>query len=123
MSAIVRQNRKYRFDHFSFRSGRQARQSRPARIRSSTLLEDGPCYGGVSHAPLLGDGPGTLALSDALASDTPLQLGHLGLATHVNPTLAGTSSAVVGTLQDPLAFVLRQGAQESDEAAIPRLGW
>src|SRR5215831_21063820 len=29
----------------------------------------------------------------------------------------GSSSAVVGTLHDPLALVLRQGAQESDEAA------
>jgi hypothetical protein len=87
----------------------------PARIRSRTLLCDGPCYGGVSHAPLLGDRPGTLALGDALASDSTLQLGQLGLATHVQPTPSGSSSAVVGTLHDPLALVLRQSAQECDE--------
>jgi hypothetical protein len=46
------------------------RQPRPAKIQSSTLLEDGPCYGGMSHAPLLGDRPGALALGEALASDT-----------------------------------------------------
>src|SRR5262249_16996652 len=68
------------------------------------------------------DRPGTLALGDALASDAPLQLGQLGLATHVHPTLAGGSSAVIGTLYDPLALVLRQGAQERDEAAANRRG-
>jgi|SRR5262245_11416529 len=77
-------------------------------------LCDGPCYRGVSHAPFLGNRPGALALGNALASDAPLQLGQLGLATHVHPTLSGTSSAIVGTLHDPPAFVLRQGAQESD---------
>src|SRR5262249_12177913 len=89
----------------------------PARMQSGALLCDRPCYGGVSHAPLLGDGPGTLALGNALASDAPLQLSQLGLAPHVHPTLAGSSSAVVGSLHDPLAFVLRQGAQKRDEAA------
>jgi hypothetical protein len=34
------------------------------------FLCDGPCHGGVSHAPLLGDRPGALALGEALASDT-----------------------------------------------------
>src|SRR5262249_61726540 len=68
------------------------------------------------------DRPGTLALGDALASDAPLQLGQLGLATHVHPTLAGGSSAIIGTLHDPLALVLRQGAQERDEAAADRRG-
>ena len=74
-------------------------------IRSSTLLYDDPCYICVSHAPLPGDSPRTLALADALASDTPLQLGQLGPATHVHPALSGSSSAVVRTLHDPLAFV------------------
>jgi len=73
------------------------------------LLCDGPCHGGVSHAPLPGDSPCTLALGDALASNAPLQIGQLWLATHVHPTLAGSSSALVGSLHDPLAFVLRQG--------------
>src|SRR5215475_11249836 len=102
----------------------QGRQPRPAvcSLRSRTLLRDGPCYGGVSHAPLLGDRPGTLALGNALASDAPLQLGQLELATHVHPTLVGSSSTLVGTLHDPLAFVLRQGAQESDEAATDGRG-
>jgi len=45
-----------------------------------------------------------------------LQLGQLGLATHVHPSFAGSSSPVVGTLHDPLPFVLGQGAQEGDEA-------
>src|SRR5215813_8004928 len=87
-----------------------------------TSLCDGPCYGGVSHAPLLCDRPGTLALGDALASHSTLQLGQLGLATHMHPTLAGSSSAVVGALHDPPAFVLRQGAQESDKAATDGRG-
>jgi hypothetical protein len=77
-------------------------------IRSSTLLYDGPRHSGVGHTPLLSDRPGTLALGDALASNEPLQLVQLGLATHVRPTLAGSSSALVGTLHDPLAFVLCQ---------------
>jgi hypothetical protein len=64
----------------------------------------------VSHAPLLGNRPGTFAFGDALASNAPLQLGQLGLATHVHPTLAGSNSAVVGTLHDPLAFVLGKGS-------------
>ena len=89
---------------------------------SSTLLRDGPRYGRVSHAPLLGDRPGTLAFGDALPSDATLQLGQLGLATHMHTTLAGCSSAVVGTLHDPLAFVLREGAQERDEAATDGRG-
>jgi hypothetical protein len=33
----------------------------------------------------------------------------------MHPTFAGGSSAVIGSLYDPLAFVLRQGAQESAE--------
>src|SRR5262249_17577052 len=93
-----------------------------SRVRSSTLLCDGPCYGSVSHPPFLGDRPGTLALGDALASDATLQLGQLGLATQVHPTLAGSSSTVVGTLPDPLAFVLCQGAQEGDETAADGRG-
>ena len=40
----------------------------------------------------------------------------------VHPALARSSSAVVGTLHDPLAFVLRQGAQEGDEAATDGRG-
>src|SRR5215831_10808807 len=51
-------------------------------------------YSGVSHTPLLGNRPGTFALGDALASDATLQLRQLGLATHVHPALAGSSSAV-----------------------------
>src|SRR5262249_54748306 len=78
---------------------------------------DGPCYGGVSHTPFPCDRPGTLALGDALASDAPLQVGQLRLATHMHPTFACSSSAIIGTLHDPLALVLRQGAQERDEAA------
>jgi hypothetical protein len=58
-----------------------------------------------------------LAFGDALASNAPLQLAQLGFATHVHPSPPRSSSAVVGTLHDPLAFVLRQGAQERDEAA------
>src|SRR5262245_31934485 len=92
------------------------------RHKTKAHLRDGPCHGGVSHAPLLGDRPGTLALGNALASDATLQLGQLGLAPHVHSTLAGSSSAVVGALHDPLAFVLRQGAQECDEAATDGRG-
>jgi len=71
----------------------------------------------MSHAPRAGDSPFALTLGDPLASDTPLQLGQLGLAAHVHTTLAGSSSTVVGALPDPLALVLRQGAQEGDEAS------
>src|SRR5262245_36397317 len=49
------------------------------RASSSSFLCDGPCYGRVSHAPLLGNSPGTFALGEALASNAPLQLGQLGL--------------------------------------------
>src|SRR5262245_31026051 len=35
----------------------------------------------------------------------------------MHPTLACSRSAVIGTLHDPLALVLRQGAQERDETA------
>src|SRR5215510_8821178 len=87
-----------------------------------SLLCDGPCYGGVSHTPFPCDRPGTLALGDALASDAPLQVGQLRLATHMHPTLACSSSAVIGTLHDPLALVLSQGAQERDETAADRRG-
>src|SRR5262245_63884180 len=91
-------------------------------MRTSPALCDGQCYGGVTHTPLLGDRPGTLALGDALASDAPLQVGQFRLATHVHPTLAGSSSPVIGTLHDPLALVLHQGAQERDETAADRRG-
>jgi hypothetical protein len=78
----------------------------------------------MSHAPLPGDGPGAFALGNPLASDTPLQLRQLGLAAHVHPTFAGSSSAIVGTLHDPLALVFGQGAQEGDEAAADvQLRW
>src|SRR5262245_30465546 len=87
-----------------------------------SLLCDGPCYGGVSHTPFPCDRPRTLALGDALASDAPLQLSQLGLATHLHPTLACSSSAVIGTLHDPLVLVLRQGAEERDEAATDGRG-
>src|SRR5262245_59967807 len=92
----------------------------PVRIRSRILLCDGSRHSGVSHTPLPSDSPGALALGDPLASDTPLHLGQLGLAAHVHTTLAGSSSAVVGTFHEPLALVLRQGTQESDEAATDR---
>jgi hypothetical protein len=53
-----------------------------------------------------------------------LQLGQLGIAAHVYTTLAGSSSAIVGTLHDPLALVFSQGAQEGDEAAADvQLRW
>ena len=85
-------------------------------LGSFSILCDGPRHGGVSHAPLLSDRPGTLTPGDAFASNAPLQIGQLGFATHVHSALPGSSSAVVGTLHDPLAFLLRQGAQESNEA-------
>src|SRR5262245_48148506 len=88
---------------------RMRERPRPASVRSRAFLCDRPCHGGVSHAPLLSDSPGALALGDPLASDATLQLGQLGLATHVHPTLPGSSSALVGSLHDPLAFVLCQG--------------
>src|SRR5215831_20714379 len=97
--------------------------SREERVRGkrefvrAPLLCNGSRQGGVSHAPLSGDRTGTLPLGKTLASNATLQLGQLGLATHVHPTFAGSSSTIVGTLHDPLALVLRQGAQESDEAA------
>jgi len=40
----------------------------------------------------------------------------------MDPTLPGSSSTLVGTLHDPLAFVLRQGAQECDEATTDGRG-
>src|SRR5262249_55944070 len=40
----------------------------------------------------------------------------------MHPTLACSSSAVIGTLHDPLALVLCQGAEERDEAAANRRG-
>src|SRR5690242_8164189 len=83
----------------------------------SRSLESGPRHGGVSHTPLPSDSPGALTLVDPLASDTPLQLGQLGLAAHVHATLARSSPTVVGAFHDPLALVLRRGAQEGDEAA------
>src|SRR5262245_14598448 len=89
--------------------------TRTVMIRS--LLCDGPCHGGVSHTPFPCDRPGTLALGDTLTSYAPLQVGQLRLATHMHPTLACSSSAVIGTLHDPLALVLRQGAEERDETA------
>ena len=52
-------------------------QPRPARIRSRTLLRDGPRNGGVSDTPLLGDRSATLALGDTLTSDATLQIGRL----------------------------------------------
>jgi hypothetical protein len=80
----------------------------------------GPCHGGMSHTPLPSDSPFcALTLGGPLASDTPLQLAQLGLAAHVNPTLAGSCSAVVGTLHDPLALVLRQGALSARKAYAP----
>ena len=79
-------------------------------------LRGSPRNGGVRNTPLLGDRSGTLALGDALASNAPQQIGQLGFATHGHSTLARSSSTTVGTLHDPLAFLLRQGAQESNEA-------
>jgi hypothetical protein len=46
-------------------------------------------------------------------SDAPLQLRQFGLAAHVYPALAGRGSAVVGTLHDPLTFVLRQALRKA----------
>src|SRR5215472_2298718 len=97
------------------------REARTAALAAQELvwhpLCNGSRQGGVSHAPLSGDRTGTLPLGKTLASNATLQLGQLGLATHVHPTFAGSSSTIVGTLHDPLALVLRQGAQECDEAA------
>lgn len=72
--------------------------------------------------PLLGDRPGALATGDALASDAQLQLVQLGLATHVDPLLPGSNSAVVGTLHDTLAFVLSQGDTEPAHADLNTIG-
>jgi hypothetical protein len=85
---------------------RECPTSRHARL-GRTLLCNGSRQGGVSHAPLSGDRTGTLPLGKALTSDAPLQIGQLGLATHVNPTLAGSGPALVGTLHDPLTLVQR----------------
>src|SRR5215468_9681263 len=97
------------------------REARTAALAAQELvwhpLCNGSRQGGVSHAPLSGDRTGTLPLGKTLASNAPLQIGQLGLEPHVDHTLAGSSSAIVGTLDDPLAFVLRKGAQESNEAA------
>jgi hypothetical protein len=95
---------------------RRAASASQGRVNVQVLC-DGPRHGGVSHAPLPSDGPGALTLGDPLACDTPLQLGQLGLAAHVHTTPAGSNSAIVGTLHDPLALVFSQGAQEGDEAA------
>jgi hypothetical protein len=81
------------------------------KVDRDPVLYDCPCYSGVSQAPFLRDRPGALPFGNALASDAPLQLCQLGFATQVHPTLTGSSSAVIGTLHDPLAFVLRQGTQ------------
>jgi hypothetical protein len=78
----------------------KSRQPRPRQEPVKHLLRDSPCYGGVSQPPLPGNRPGTVALGDALASDAPLQLGQLGLATHVDPSWVRNQTTALG---DPVA--------------------
>ena len=77
---------------------------------------------GVMHAEGACNRSAGVPFGEALLGFCLLVFGELGLPTEFGAPLARCHPAVVGSFQDPLALVLRQCGEKSNEQATVRWG-